>query len=148
MYVTIFTLRASVLSVVTKIARSRVLGICACCNYHRLVDIGEKLVSVCFKLLNMAWHGMAWLTSATNRAFSVQLACGLPTAPTPHADVTQLRMLDLNTGKDRQVMKWILHELECFPSAWSASVICYNGWRARGVCALESSSSTWGNIWD
>ena len=28
--------------VVTKIARSRVLGIYACCNYHKLVDIGEK----------------------------------------------------------------------------------------------------------
>ena len=40
--------------VVTKIARSRVLGICVCCNYHELVDIGEKLVSVCFELLNMA----------------------------------------------------------------------------------------------
>ena len=43
-----------VVVVVTKIARSRVLGICVCCNYHELVDIGEKLVSVCFKLLNMA----------------------------------------------------------------------------------------------
>ena len=42
--------------VVTKIVRyrSRVLGICACCNYHESVDIGEKLVSVCFELLNMA----------------------------------------------------------------------------------------------
>ena len=48
--------KQSVLSVVVvmKIARSQVLGICACCNYHGLVDIGEKLVSVCFKLLNMA----------------------------------------------------------------------------------------------
>ena len=40
--------------VVTKIARSRVLGICECCNYHELVDIGEKLVSVRFELLNTA----------------------------------------------------------------------------------------------
>ena len=40
--------------VVMKIGRSRVLGICACCNYHKLVDIGEKLVSVCFRSLNMA----------------------------------------------------------------------------------------------
>ena len=31
--------------VVTKFARSRVLCICACCNYHELVDIGKKLVS-------------------------------------------------------------------------------------------------------
>ena len=29
-----------------EITRSQVLGICACCNYHKLVDIGEKLVSV------------------------------------------------------------------------------------------------------
>ena len=39
---------------VTKIARSRVLRICVCCNYHELVDIGEKLASVRFELLNMA----------------------------------------------------------------------------------------------
>ena len=37
-----------------KTARSRVVGICSCYNYHELVDIGEKLVSVCFELLNMA----------------------------------------------------------------------------------------------
>ena len=43
-----------VVVVITKIARSRVLGICVCCNYHELVDIGEKLVSVRFELLNMA----------------------------------------------------------------------------------------------
>ena len=48
--------KQSVLSVIviTKIARSRVLGICACCNYHELVDIGKKLASVGFELLNMA----------------------------------------------------------------------------------------------
>ena len=48
--------KQSVLSViiVMKITRFRVLGICACCNYHELVDISEKLVSVLFKLLNMA----------------------------------------------------------------------------------------------
>ena len=40
--------------VVTKIARSRVLAICAYCNYHGLVDVGEKLVSMFVELLNMA----------------------------------------------------------------------------------------------
>ena len=40
--------------VATKIARSQVLGICACCNYNESVDIGEKLVSVHLELLNMA----------------------------------------------------------------------------------------------
>ena len=54
-HVRIITPRACARAVVvTKIARSRVLGICACCNYHELVDIGEKLVSVRFELLNMA----------------------------------------------------------------------------------------------
>ena len=47
-------IKQSLSAIVTKIAISRVLGICACCNYHGLVDIGEKLVSVCFELLNMA----------------------------------------------------------------------------------------------
>ena len=35
----------------TKIARSSVLGICACCRYNRLVDTSEKLVCMRFKLL-------------------------------------------------------------------------------------------------
>ena len=70
--------------VVMKIARSQVLGICACCNYHELVDIGEKLVSV-----RIEWQH----NGTTNRAFSIQHACGLSTAPTPRADLTHLPML-------------------------------------------------------
>ena len=47
--------KQSVLSVIImKIARSQVLGIFACCNYYELVDIVEKLVSLCFELLNLA----------------------------------------------------------------------------------------------
>ena len=50
--------KQSVLSVVsvvvTKIARSLVLHICVCCNYHELIDIGKNLVSVRFESLNMA----------------------------------------------------------------------------------------------
>ena len=61
----------------TKIARSQVLGICACCNHNQLVDIGEKLASTCFDLLKKT------LTSTTNSVFSVQHACGLSTTPTP-----------------------------------------------------------------
>ena len=37
-----------------KIARSQDLGICVCCNHNESVDIGEKLASVRFELLNMA----------------------------------------------------------------------------------------------
>ena len=33
----------------TKITRSRVLGIYACCKYNQSVDIGEKLVCTRFK---------------------------------------------------------------------------------------------------
>ena len=35
----------------TKIVRSRVLGICACCKHNQSVDIGEKLVYKAFELL-------------------------------------------------------------------------------------------------
>ena len=59
-----------------KIARSRDLGIYECCKHKESVDICEKLVSVCFELLNMAHK------HCTNHASSVQHACGLPTAPT------------------------------------------------------------------
>ena len=41
--------------------------------------------------------------SATNRAFSIQHACGYPTAPTPCADVTRLCVLDLDAGKQRRI---------------------------------------------
>ena len=44
----------SVAVVGTKIAKFQVLGICAYCNYNESIDIFVKLVSVRFKLLNMA----------------------------------------------------------------------------------------------
>ena len=45
----------SVVVVGTKIARSRVLGICACCKHNQSVDIGEKLVHMRFELLKKAY---------------------------------------------------------------------------------------------
>ena len=39
----------------TKIARSQVLGTCACCKHNESVDIGEKLISTRFELLKMAY---------------------------------------------------------------------------------------------
>ena len=65
-------------------------------------------------MLRIAEHGS--LAPCANRAFSIQHACGLPTAPTalymPCADVTQLRMLDLDAGtKGHQVMKCIQLQL-------------------------------------
>ena len=47
--------RPSVIVVGTKIARSRVLGICACCKHKQSVDIGEKLVYMRFELLKKAY---------------------------------------------------------------------------------------------
>ena len=38
----------------TKIAISRLLGICACYKHNQLIDIGEKLY-MCFKLLKKAY---------------------------------------------------------------------------------------------
>ena len=52
----------------TKITKSQVLGICACCKHNQSVDIGEKLVCMCFEILIKAYY------SATNCAFSVQHA--------------------------------------------------------------------------
>ena len=83
-----------------EITKSRVLGICACCNYNESVDFGEKLVSVRFELLNMApWHYKSCIFRSaclwfTNRTHSI-------------CDVSRLRMLNLNVGKGRQVMKCI-----------------------------------------
>ena len=59
----------------TKITRSRVLGVCACCKHNQSVDIGEKLVYTGFELLKR-------LASATNRIFSVEHTCGLSITPT------------------------------------------------------------------
>ena len=39
----------------TKIAISRVLGVCACCKHNQSVDIDEKLVCTGFKLLKKAY---------------------------------------------------------------------------------------------
>ena len=39
----------------TKIARSRVLGIYACCKHNQSVDIGEKLVCTLFELLKKSY---------------------------------------------------------------------------------------------
>ena len=59
----------------TKIAISRLLGICACYKHNQSIDIGERwfiCASNCSKRL----------TSAINGVFSVQYACGLSTTPT------------------------------------------------------------------
>ena len=39
----------------TKIARSRVLGVCACCKHNQSADIGEKLAYMRFKFLKNAY---------------------------------------------------------------------------------------------
>ena len=44
-----------VVVVATKIARSQVLGICACCKHNESMDTGKKLVSIHFELLKMAY---------------------------------------------------------------------------------------------
>ena len=39
----------------TKIARSRVLGVCACYKHNQSVDIGEKIVCMRFEFLKKAY---------------------------------------------------------------------------------------------
>ena len=66
-----------VIVVDTKIARSQDLDICVCYKHNKLIDIGAKLVSVRFKLLNMAhkcykscfFHSVClWFTDHTHSA--------------------------------------------------------------------------------
>ena len=88
--------------VTTKIAISRVLGIRACYNYNESVDIGEKLQLVCvrFEWLNMAhWCYKSCIFRSACLWFTDRTHC--------MCDATRLRMLDLNVGKGRQVMKCI-----------------------------------------
>ena len=102
---------------------SRFPGIlCACCKHNESVDIGEKLDSMHFELL----------TSATNRAFSVLHACGLPTTPPPMAcgDVTA-------HARSQCHKKEHLHVVQP-----SVALLRYTGSRACGVSVLESSSQT------
>ena len=61
-----------------KIARSRVLGICACYKHNQSVDTVKNWFIHASSCSNR-------FTSTTNRAFSVQHACGLLTTPTPLA---------------------------------------------------------------
>ena len=58
----------------TKVARSRVLGICAHCKHKQSVDISEKLVYTSFELLKKAYYYKSCIFC--------QHACGLSTTPT------------------------------------------------------------------
>ena len=69
--------------------------------------------------------------STINRAFSVQHACGLSTTPTLLActDVTvhaQAQCMCIGKGRKVIVTKSVI-------------TLCYSGYRACGLCALESS---------
>ena len=101
-----------------EIAISRVLGICVCSNYNKSIDIGEKLVSVRFKWLNMAhWHYKLCIFRSACLWFT--------DCPHSMCDVTRLRMFDLNVGKGRQVMKCI-QQVECFNTSYIIIILCYN----------------------
>ena len=102
----------------TKIARSRVLGVCACCKHNQSVDI------VLYGL-QIAQKGLLVLQIE-------HFLCSMPVFYRPHpffSMLMQLRMLKLRVGKGRQVT---------LPQ--SVAVLRYSGYRARGVCALQSSS--------
>ena len=79
-----------------KIVISRLLGICECYKHNKLIDISEKRTS----------NRSKGLTSAKNRAFSIQHACGISATPTLlHNLLMQLRMLKLSVGKGCQIIK-------------------------------------------
>ena len=112
----------SVVIVGMKIAGSRVLGIYVCCKHDQSIDIGERLVirvSNCSK----------WCTRATNCAFSVQHACGLLTTPTLLACADTTAHAQAQSWKGSSDHRIVLH-----------AILRYSGYRACGVCALQSSS--------
>ena len=87
-------------------AHMHVLGICTSYKYNQSVDIGETLVYTHLEFSKR-------LTSATNRAYSVQHACALSTTPTPLAwYYDRLHMLKLNVGKGRQIIKTAMLQSE------------------------------------
>ena len=99
--------QSSVVVVVgTKIARSRVLGVCACCKHNQSVDIGEKLVCMCFELLNKAyWCYKSWIFCSTCLWFIDHIHS--------FSMLMQLRMLKLSVRKGRQAIKQLCHRSEC-----------------------------------
>ena len=122
------------LSVITKITRSQALHICVCYNYHELVDLGEKLVFVHFELLNMA-----------HLCYKIMhFSFSMPVVYRPHP-LHVLIWLDWACSTSMQVRvakSWSAYSY-VYSSDWSASILAilrYNGWRAHGVCTLESSS--------
>ena len=74
------------------------------------------------------------LTSATNRAFSVQYACGLSTTP------TLLAYTDVTAHAQAPYWKGSSSHKTAMPQ--SVAMLHYSGCRVRGVCALQSSSCT------
>ena len=106
----------------TKIARSQVLGICACFKHNESIDIDKKW----FLHASNCWK---WPTRATKSAFSLQHACGLLITP------ALLACTDATAHAQAQCRKG--------SSSHSSSALCYSGYRARRVCALESSSFSW-----
>ena len=116
-----------VIVVGTKIARSRVLGVWACYKHNQSVDIDEKLVYTRFESLKKTYQcykscifcsACLWFIYHSH-SFSI------------NSMRMRLRMLKHCVGKGRHVMKQ-LHV--CL----SVAILRYSGYRARGICALQS----------
>ena len=134
-------------------ARGKVIGsvhLSAVCRQHKnrqiwkfsilvvdkcdhIVGSGEKLPFFCFLTVDTR-HEYYVLYDYVGHAYQLHLA---------HDHVLiQLCMLELNIGKDGQVIieSACQMQVECFNAIAILHVRC-NGCRARGSCALESSSS-------
>ena len=96
----------SVVVVGTKIARSRVLGICACYKHNQSVDIGEKLVCTRFKLLDKAYWCYKWCIFCSSCLWFIDCTHSFSMLMRP-------RMLKLSIGKGRQVRKQLCRRSEC-----------------------------------
>ena len=123
----------SAVIVVTKIARSRVLHICACCNYHEFI-IGRYRRKTGFCALGIAEHGSLVLQIVH---FFVQHVCRVPAPPIPYHVLTWLNCTCSTSMHVRVAKSWSAYSY-IYSSEWSAAILLYNGWRVHGVCAFES----------
>ena len=104
----------------TKIARSRVLGVCACCKHNQLVDIGEKLVCTLFEL--------------PKKAYQCYKSCIFCSACLWFIDHTHPFSIIATAHAQAWCWKGLSRHETAMPQ--SVAILRYGGYRARRVCAL------------
>ena len=102
-----------VVVVSTKIAKSQDLGISEGCKHSQIVKVGEKLASMCVKVLRSAYERVEIVLFDRPR---------LLTVPSTALCINRLRMLKLCLGKGRQATNFIWQKLK-WPAARAGYVL-------------------------